>query len=99
MRITRKGQVTIPQDIRRQAGLMPGTDVEFVVIEEGARAGGVEVRLRKVAGPTARPTRGSDLVARLRGRGRYPMPTDEIVRLLRGAPADAETEGKAQPGG
>jgi AbrB family looped-hinge helix DNA binding protein len=27
MRITAKGQVTIPQDVRQLAGLMPGTDV------------------------------------------------------------------------
>jgi len=29
MRITTKGQVTIPQHIRKQAGLAPGCDVEF----------------------------------------------------------------------
>ena len=29
MRITAKGQVTIPQIVRERAGLMPGTDVEF----------------------------------------------------------------------
>ena len=40
MRITSKGQVTIPQHIREQAGLMPGTDVVFTLVEG-------EVRLRK----------------------------------------------------
>ena len=34
MRITSKGQVTIPQDIRRQCGLLPHTEVVFRV-EEG----------------------------------------------------------------
>ncbi len=29
MRITSKGQVTIPIDIRERAGLMPNTEVEF----------------------------------------------------------------------
>ena len=29
MRITSKGQVTIPQHIREQAGLLPMTEVEF----------------------------------------------------------------------
>ena len=29
MRITSKGQVTIPADIREKAGLFPHTDVEF----------------------------------------------------------------------
>jgi AbrB family looped-hinge helix DNA binding protein len=29
MRITAKGQVTIPQEIRRRLGLQQGTEVEF----------------------------------------------------------------------
>lgn len=37
MRITSKGQVTIPQGVREQAGLLPGTEVEVVV--ERAPAG------------------------------------------------------------
>jgi AbrB family looped-hinge helix DNA binding protein len=41
MRITSKGQVTIPQSIRERCGLLPHTEVGFV--EEG---GGVQ-RLRK----------------------------------------------------
>ncbi len=32
MRITEKGQVTIPQAIREQAGMMPGTEVAFDLI-------------------------------------------------------------------
>ena len=35
MRITSKGQVTIPQDIRDRLGLLPNTEVEFAV-ERGA---------------------------------------------------------------
>ena len=31
MRITSKGQVTIPQEVREEAGLLPHTEVEFVV--------------------------------------------------------------------
>ncbi len=31
MRITSRGQVTIPVEIREQLGLLPGTDVEFEV--------------------------------------------------------------------
>lgn len=34
MRITSKGQVTIPQAIREQSGLLPHTEVE-IVIEDG----------------------------------------------------------------
>ena len=43
MRITQSGQVTIPESIRRSAGLLPGTEVEFVQDKQG-------VRLRPVAG-------------------------------------------------
>jgi len=51
MRITAKGQVTIPQEVRQRAGLMPGTDVEFEI-----DAGGVRLVKTKRAGP--RKTRG-----------------------------------------
>ena len=34
MRITSKGQVTIPQVVREKAGLHPGSEVEFA-IEDG----------------------------------------------------------------
>lgn len=81
MRITTKGQVTIPQEVRERAGLMPGTDVEFLV------DGGV-VRLVKVPPAGDRRTRGQKLVESLRGRGDFKMTTDEIVALMRGPSAD-----------
>jgi AbrB family looped-hinge helix DNA binding protein len=84
MRITAKGQVTIPQDVREQAGLMPGTDVEFKL-----EAGGVRL-IKTKAGPR-RKTRGQKLVARLRGKGEFKMTTDEILALMRGPPADEDT--------
>jgi AbrB family looped-hinge helix DNA binding protein len=84
MRITAKGQVTIPQDVREQAGLMPGTDVEFK-LEAG------EVRLIKTKPGPRRKTRGQKLVARLRGKGEFKMTTDEILALMRGPPADKDT--------
>lgn len=81
MRITAKGQVTIPQHVRESAGLMPGTDVEFV-IEAGV------VRLVKARAGGRRQTRGQKLVESLRGRGDFKMTTDEIVALMRGPSAD-----------
>jgi AbrB family looped-hinge helix DNA binding protein len=81
MRITAKGQVTIPQDIRESAGLMPGTDVEFK-IEAGV------VRLVKATDGAGRRTRGQKLVESLRARGEFKMTTDEVVALMRGPPAD-----------
>jgi AbrB family looped-hinge helix DNA binding protein len=83
MRITAKGQVTIPQEVRERAGLMPGTDVEFK-LEKGG------VRLVKTKPGARRKTRGQKLVARLRGKGTFKMTTDEILALMRGPPADED---------
>jgi AbrB family looped-hinge helix DNA binding protein len=81
MRITAKGQVTIPQDVRERAGLMPGTDVEFELVA------GV-VRLVKAIKGARRRTRGQKLVESLRARGDFKMTTDEVVALMRGPRAD-----------
>lgn len=83
MRITAKGQVTIPQDVRERAGLMPGTDVEFKLV-----AGSVHLVKAK---PGRRQTRGQKLVAGLRGQGDFKMSTDEIIALMRGPRADKDT--------
>ena len=42
MRITSKGQVTIPMDIREKLGLLPNTEVEFEI-------DGNAVRVKKAA--------------------------------------------------
>ena len=76
MRITSKGQVTIPQAVREQAGLLPGTEVEFVVEANGVRI--VKARV------TRRPGRGARAVERLRGAGRIALSTAEIMALTRG---------------
>jgi AbrB family looped-hinge helix DNA binding protein len=73
MRITSKGQVTIPQDIRERLGLLPETEVEFEV-------DGEEVRLRKAQGEG---TRGRAVVGRLRGRATAGLSTEEIMELTR----------------
>ena len=76
MRITSKGQVTIPSDIRERAGLMPETEVEFSF-------DGKVVTLRKVGGKK-RPGRGARMVEHMRGRGDVKLTTDEIMALMRG---------------
>ncbi len=77
MRITSKGQVTIPQDVREAAGLLPHTEVEFVVEADGVRI----VKVREAP----RPTRGAMVVERLRrSAGQVSMSTDEIMALTRG---------------
>ncbi len=74
MKITSKGQVTIPIEIREQAGLLPNTEVEFS-IEHG------KVVVRKAAGPRHR---GRRLTEALQGKGSVRMSTDEILALTRG---------------
>ena len=76
MKITSKGQVTIPKGIRDEFGLLPGTDVEFVA-EEG------EVKVRKLQGGR---TRGREIVEHLRqaSGGDIPLSTEEIMRMTRG---------------
>jgi AbrB family looped-hinge helix DNA binding protein len=74
MRITSKGQVTIPQKIREKHGLLPLSDVEF--LEE---AGRVILRSR---GPGRRPLR--ERLRGISGSATVKMTTDEILRLTRG---------------
>ncbi|MEO5960372.1 MAG: AbrB/MazE/SpoVT family DNA-binding domain-containing protein [Opitutaceae bacterium] len=75
MKITSKGQVTIPQDVRDEFGFLPNTDIEFV------RDGAGGVRLEKAAAPGRR---GAALVAAMRGKWQSPLSTDAVMRLTRG---------------
>ena len=74
MRITTKGQVTIPLPIREKMGLWPHTEVEFSIQ-------GDTVRLQKVK---KTPDRGEELIRRMRGKATVKMSTDEIMALTRG---------------
>lgn len=74
MRITTKGQVTIPQEIRERLGLLPHTEVDFEVR-------GDVVVVTKARG---RATRGRRVIEALRGRGDVRMSTDQILALTRG---------------
>jgi len=74
MRITSKGQVTIPAEIRERAGLLPHTEVDFDFDGRVVRI----VRAKKRAG------RGARVVAHLRGRGDVAMSTEAIMALTRG---------------
>lgn len=71
MRVTSKGQVTIPQAIRERLGITAHSEVDFV--EEGEKV----VLVKRGDG---RPTRFRDLV----GSATVRMSTDEIMRLTRG---------------
>ena len=74
MRVTDKGQITIPKHLRDALGIGAGTEVEF-------EANGSSIVVRKV---TDGPTRGTRLAGRLRGRGDVRLTTDEIMALTRG---------------
>lgn len=75
MRITSKGQVTIPQEIRERLGLLPNCEVKFDIV-------GDSVRLRKARG---QKRRGELFLRRLRGSAPKPgMTTDELMALTRG---------------
>ena len=74
MRVTSKGQVTIPLEIRKRLGLLPDTEVVFEVA-------GNAVKVRKAAGSARR---GDAVVARLKGRSRSRLTTDQIMALTRG---------------
>lgn len=74
MRVTSKGQVTIPQEMREKLGLLPHSEVEFDIV-------GDSVRIRKKRGRTAR---GDAVVAGLRGTGSRRLSTDQIMALTRG---------------
>jgi AbrB family looped-hinge helix DNA binding protein len=71
MRLTSKGQVTIPAALRERYGLHPGDEVDIIDAE------GV---LRIVP---ASPTRGRRLVRGMRGRATTSMSTDQLLGLLR----------------
>jgi AbrB family looped-hinge helix DNA binding protein len=75
MRITSKGQVTIPAEIRERAGLLPQTEVEFEFDGRVVRI--VRAKAHRSDG------RGARVVAHLRGRGDVAMSTDEIMALTR----------------
>jgi AbrB family looped-hinge helix DNA binding protein len=77
MKITTKGQVTVPQHIREKLGLLPHTDVEWELRD------GVAVLQKATVG---KPRRGRALIEHMRGRGTVRMSTDEIMALTRGEP-------------
>jgi len=74
MRVSEKGQVTIPKHLRDDLGIGPGSEIEFERV-------GATIVIHKISGVTSR---GQRLAQRLRGRGDVAMTTDEIMALTRG---------------
>jgi AbrB family looped-hinge helix DNA binding protein len=72
MRVTTKGQVTIPQHIREKLGILPATEIEFV--EEKDR-----VYIVKKEDPENQNSK----FRKMRGVATIRMTTDEIMALTR----------------
>jgi AbrB family looped-hinge helix DNA binding protein len=74
MRVTSKGQVTIPRNVRQKLGIVPHSEVEFII--EGNTV------LLKTTDMTI--SRGKRIVNSLKGRATVRMTTEEIMALTRG---------------
>ncbi len=74
MRVTSKGQVTIPLEIRDKLGLTASSEVEFEVLPDG------KVCLTRAD----KPTRRNALVRKMKGRATTKLSTDQIMKLTRG---------------
>jgi AbrB family looped-hinge helix DNA binding protein len=72
MRVTTKGQVTIPQHIREKLGIVPATEIEFV-----------EEKDRVYIVKKERPGNRNNKFRKLRGVAAVKMTTDEIMALTR----------------
>jgi AbrB family looped-hinge helix DNA binding protein len=74
MRITSKGQITIPIEIREKMGFLSDTDVDFEVVNG-------KVYLKRAGSQTRR---SRNLIARMRGKATIKMTTDDIMTMTRG---------------
>lgn len=74
MRVTTKGQVTIPRHIREKLGIVPNSEIDFK--EENNRF----YLLKKTGGSGKHDNR----FRRFRGAATVKMSTDEIMALTRG---------------
>ena len=70
MRVTQKGQVTIPLAVRRALGITPGTDVRFELDAGTARL-------------VPDHDHAVTEISRIRGSGDINLSTDEILALTR----------------
>jgi AbrB family looped-hinge helix DNA binding protein len=77
MRVTSKGQVTIPIALREKTGIMPNTEVEFALE-------GNTILLRKK--PRTKGKKGKttpDWIRRMVGAATVKLTTDEIMKMTR----------------
>lgn len=82
MKITSKGQVTIPQEIREKYGLLPNTEVDFV-----AERGRVFLRKKKGA-----MTEADRLMEHVRNAPKMRMSSKELLAILRDEPDELDAD-------
>ena len=73
MKISTKGQVTIPIEMRTKLGMLPYTEVDFVLRDEG-------ILIKKHHNSKRK---GSKLLERLSGKSQLSMSTEYIMKLTR----------------
>lgn len=77
MKVTVKGQITIPLALRERFNLRPGTEVEFVA--------GKQVLEIKPIDPAETPRKAFDLwLSKAAGSARPGITTDELMAITRG---------------
>lgn len=84
MRVTTKGQVTIPKEVRDALGIKPGSEVDFILEDGDARL----VRAQDRSGESRAERmvrRFRDAAKRLKVREEFAgMSSDEYMDLIRG---------------
>ncbi len=73
LRVTSKGQITIPLELRQRYGLGAGADVEVIATDDGA-----------LVRPAVGRGRGAEMVAQLRDRADAGLDAEAVLRLTRG---------------
>jgi AbrB family looped-hinge helix DNA binding protein len=73
-RLTIKGQITVPKELRDAFGWEAHTELQFQQLSDGVKL---------ISSPKQR-SRGSKIVERLRGSGNRKQSTDQIMSMTRG---------------
>lgn len=84
MRMTSKGQVTVPKNIRDRLGVGAGSEIAFVERADGS----VEIVGVKQSGKEARRRVVEEWLRRVAGTGDSGLTSDEIMEMTRGPSGD-----------
>jgi AbrB family looped-hinge helix DNA binding protein len=87
MRVTEKGQVTIPKPVRDRLGIVPGSEVDFVFRD------GRTVLVKIEPGREDSDHRLQELrehLARIRGTGKVGLTSAELIDMTRGPYNDVD---------